>query len=130
MDQKKAKITYIISTAIYAVLFLFGTGVIYYSNYVDTDKLTLTGQTIYWMVMMTGPLGIAYNIKSMKGSTSKTKKISLGVQIFVLVCCAFWIANIYFLYGEKPDVLSQVFIWLFTVGAVNRLIGLLTGRQK
>ena len=80
--------------------------------------------------MMTGPLGITYNIKSMKGSTSKTKKISLGVQIFVLVCCAFWIANIYFLYGEKPDVLSQVFIWLFTVGAVNRLIGLLTGRQK
>ena len=54
MDRKKAKITYIISTAIYAVLFLFGLGVTYYSQFVDTDRLTLAGQTIYWMVMMAG----------------------------------------------------------------------------
>jgi len=59
MDQKKAKITYIISTAIYAALFLFGLGMTYYSQFIDTDRFTLAGQTLYWIVMMTGPLGIA-----------------------------------------------------------------------
>lgn len=129
MDRKKAKITYIISTAIYAVLFLFGLGVTYYSQFVDTDRLTLTGQTIYWMVMMAGPLGIAYNLKAMLGTTPLTRRIALGVQIFVIACCTFWLAFIYFLNEEKPDAFSQAFIWLFTVASVNRLIGILTGRK-
>ncbi len=129
MDQKKAKITYIISTAIYAALFLFGLGMTYYSQFIDTDRFTLDGQTLSWMVMMTGPLGIAYNLKAMLGQTPLTRRIALGVQIFVIACCAFWLANIYFLIDGKPDAFSQAAIWLFTVGAVNRLVGILTGKK-
>ena len=114
MDQKKAKITYIISTAIYAALFLFGLG---------------TGQTLNWIVMMTGPLGIAYNLKAMLGQTPLTRRITLGVQIFVIVCCAFWLTDIYFLIDGKPDAFSQAATWLFTVASVSRLVGILTGRK-
>ena len=129
MDQKKAKITYIISTAIYAALFLFGLGMTYYSQFIDTDRFTLAGQTLYWIVMMTGPLGIAYNLKAMLGQTPLTRRIALVVQIFVIVCCAFWLTDMYFLIDGKPDVFSQAATWLFTVAAVNRLVGILTGRK-
>ena len=129
MDQKKAKITYIISTAIYAALFLFGLGMTYYSQFIDTDRFTLAGQTLYWIVMMTGPLGISYNVKAMLGQTPLTRRIALGVQIFVIVCCAFWLTDMYFLIDGKPDVFSQAATWLFTVAAVNRLVGILTGRK-
>lgn len=129
MDQKNTKIAYIISTAIYAVLFLFGLGVTCYSQFIDMDRLTLAGQTVYWMVMMAGPLGIAYNLKAMLGRTPLTRRVALGVQIFVIACCAFWLADIYFLIDGKPDAFSQAAIWLFTVGAVNRLVGILTGRK-
>lgn len=130
MDQRTSNILYFISTSIFAIIFIMGAGVTYYSNFVDESTMPIVGQTIFWIMVLIGPLGIAYNIRAMKGSTPLTRKITLGVQIFVLAGCAFWLAFIYFLSEEKPDAFSQAFIWLFTVASVNRLIGILTGRHK
>ena len=129
MDQRTSNILYFISTSIFAIIFIMGAGVTYYSNFVDESTMPIVGQTIFWIMVLVGPLGIAYNIRAMKGSTPLTRKITLGVQIFVLAGFAFWLAFIYFLNEEKPDAFSQAFIWLFTVASVNRLIGILTGRK-